>query len=256
MENRSELSDIVLEKGSDRSSNLKRILMVVAFLVLIFLIALASMKMMNKDPKKDPSKLILPPENNNSQEVPATKDDQLFNQKMPIIEENPKQESFENMIKTLKEKELQKQEEANKKVEAKAPSENIEPKEAPTKAPPPPVKPKEEPKKPTTQATPSKQPTTTAATTPSKSTPSSPKTTATAGNIYIQVGAVTTTPEPKVLNNLKAKGFEYKLYPVDVNGKQITKILVGPYAKAEDAQTALISVRANVNKDAFIYKVK
>ena len=99
MENRSDLSDIVLEKSSEKSSGLKRILIIVAFLVLIFLIALASMKMMNKDPNKDPSKLILPPDANTTattQETSAGKDDQF--KQVPITEETPKQESFEDMI--------------------------------------------------------------------------------------------------------------------------------------------------------------
>ena len=113
MENRSELSDIVLEKGDGKTLKLKRILILVAFLILVFLVALASMKMMHKEGGKETSKLILPPEPT-TQDVPVSKDDQLFKQ-VPIIEENPKKESFEEMIKTLKEKEVQKQEEAKNK---------------------------------------------------------------------------------------------------------------------------------------------
>ena len=109
MENRNELSDIVLEKGDNKTLKMKRILILVAFLILVFLVALASMKVANKDQGKDASKLILPPEPTQETQVP--KDDQLFKQ-VPIIEENPKKESFEDMIKTLKEKEAQKQEEA------------------------------------------------------------------------------------------------------------------------------------------------
>ena len=63
---------------------------------------------MHKEGGKETSKLILPPEPT-TQDVPVSKDDQLFKQ-VPIIEENPKKESFEEMIKTLKEKEGQKQE--------------------------------------------------------------------------------------------------------------------------------------------------
>ena len=63
MENsRNELSDIVLEKGDHKTVKVKRILILTAFLILVFLVALASMKMMNKDNGKDTSKLILPPE--------------------------------------------------------------------------------------------------------------------------------------------------------------------------------------------------
>lgn len=239
MENRNELSDIVLEKGDNKTLKLKRILILVAFLILVFLVALASMKMMNKEPSKETSKLILPPEPS-TQEAPVTKDDQLFKQ-VPIIEENPKKESFEEMIKTLKEKEAQKQEEAKQETtqanttppqKAETPKiTDIKPKEESVKKEV--VKPKE--------------------------TPTIAQTMQGAGasaGIYIQVGAVATAPEQKVLNDIKSKGFDYHLYKTVVNGNNVTKILIGPYAKSEDAQNALVSVRASINKNAFIYRVK
>jgi DedD protein len=237
MENRNELSDIVLEKGDSKTVKLKRLLILVAFLILIFLVALASMKMMNKDDAKNTSKLILPPEPT-TQEVPVTKDDQLFKQ-VPIIEENPKKESFEDMIKTLKEKEVQKQEEAKTKETLPAVPTKPEPLKTPEvktkEATPPPAKEVAKPKE----------------------TPSTPAVSSSAdAGIYIQVGAVATNPEQKVLNDIKSKGFEYRLYKTVVNGNNVTKILIGPYAKSEDAQSALVSVRASINKNAFIYRVK
>ncbi len=238
MENRNELSDIVLEKGDSKTLKLKRILILVAFLILVFLVALASMKMMNKEPSKETSKLILPPEPS-AQEAPVTKDDQLFKQ-VPIIEENPKKESFEEMIKTLKEKEAQKQEEAKVKESATqttAPIKSETPKVTETK-------PKEESVK--------KE----VAKTKEAPAPVSQQSTSADAGIYIQIGAVATAPEQKVLNDIKSKGFEYRLYKTVVNGNNVTKILIGPYAKSEDAQNALISVRASINKNAFIYRIK
>ncbi|MBP9493078.1 MAG: SPOR domain-containing protein [Sulfurospirillum sp.] len=238
MENRNELSDIVLEKGDSKTLKLKRILILVAFLILVFLVALASMKMMNKEPSKETSKLILPPEPS-AQEAPVTKDDQLFKQ-VPIIEENPKKESFEEMIKTLKEKEAQKQEEAKVKESATqttAPIKSETPKVTETK-------PKEESVK-KEVAKPKEAP-----------APVSQQSTSADAGIYIQIGAVATAPEQKVLNDIKSKGFEYRLYKTVVNGNNVTKILIGPYAKSEDAQNALISVRASINKNAFIYRIK
>lgn len=238
MENRNELSDIVLEKGDSKTLKLKRILILVAFLILVFLVALASMKMMNKEPSKETSKLILPPEPS-AQEAPVTKDDQLFKQ-VPIIEENPKKESFEEMIKTLKEKEAQKQEDAKVKESATqttAPIKSETPKVVETK-------PKEESVK-KEVAKPKEAP-----------APVSQQSTSADAGIYIQIGAVATAPEQKVLNDIKSKGFEYRLYKTVVNGNNVTKILIGPYAKSEDAQNALISVRASINKNAFIYRIK
>lgn len=238
MENsRNELSDIVLEKGDHKTVKVKRILILAAFLILVFLVSLASMKMMNKDNGKDTSKLILPPEP--TQETQLPKDDQLFKQ-VPIIEENPKKESFEDMIKTLKEKEVAKQEEA--KVKDGGASKADTTKVVDTKAketPTAPVTPKKEVAKPTTPV----------ATTPIQ--------TGSAGaGIYVQVGAVATAPEQRVLNDIKSKGFEYKIYPTVVNGNNVNKILIGPYVNSADAENALANIRSSINKNAFIYRIK
>ena len=247
MENRNELSDIVLEKGDNKTLKMKRILILVAFLILVFLVALASMKVVNKEQGKDTSKLILPPEP--TQEVQIPKDDQLFKQ-VPIIEENPKKESFEDMIKTLKEKESQKQEEAKGgEVKAKEPTTAAAPSTPVREVAP--AKVREEPKKEVQKAA---QPLL-------RSTEVSPsETRSSSGNadagIYVQVGAVATTPEAKQLNDIKSKGFEYKLYTTVVNGNKVTKILIGPYAKSSDAESALVLIRSSVNKNAFIYRVK
>ncbi len=235
MENRNELSDIVLEKGDNKTVKVKRILILVAFLILIFLVALASMKILNKDQSKDVSKLVLPPEPT-TQEAPVPKDEQLFKQ-VPIIEENPKKESFEDMIKTLKEKEAQKQE------DSKAQNTPLPPEPTQIETPKA-VEPKAKVETPAKKETPKAK---AAAPTPSAS--------ADAG-LYIQIGAVTTAPSKKVLEDIKSKGYEYRLYDTVINGKNITKILIGPFAKSSDAETAMSNVRANINKNAFIYRVK
>jgi len=237
MENsRNELSDIVLEKGDHKTVKVKRILLLAAFLIFVFLVALASMKMMNKDNGKDTSKLILPPEP--TQETQLPKDDQLFKQ-VPIIEENPKKESFEDMIKTLKEKEVAKQEEAKGKESVATKADTTKAVDTKAKEATPPVTPKKEIAKPTTPV----------ATTPVQ--------TGSAGaGIYVQVGAVATAPEQRVLNDIKSKGFEYKIYPTVVNGNNVNKILIGPYANSADAENALANIRSSINKNAFIYRIK
>lgn len=239
MENnsRSELSDIVLEKGDNKTLKVKRILILVAFLILVFLVALAGMKILNKDQGKDTSKLILPPEPT-SKELQIPKDDQLFKQ-VPIVEENPKKESFEEMIKTLKEKEAQKQEEAK----TKEPT-SVMPSESPKQETPKPVEAKEPPVSKKEIAK------------PKEASPISTASASADAGIYVQVGAVATTPEQKVLNDIKAKGFEVKLYKTVVNGNNVTKILIGPYAKSSDAEAALANIRSSINKNAFIFRIK
>ncbi|ACZ11609.1 SPOR domain-containing protein [Sulfurospirillum deleyianum] len=240
MENRNELSDIVLEKGDNKTLKVKRILILVAFLILVFLVALASMKVANKDANKEASKLILPPEPTQETQIP--KDDQLFKQ-VPIIEENPKKESFEDMIKTLKEKEAQKQEETKNTPETST-STTTETAVATL----PVQKVKEEAKKEASK--PQTMLRSTEIDTPSTSGG------AVSAGIYVQVGAVATTPTAKQLADFKAKGYECKAYSTVVNGNKVIKLLVGPYANSAEADNALKNIRANLNKNAFIYRVK
>ncbi|ATB68804.1 membrane protein [Sulfurospirillum diekertiae] len=249
MENRNELSDIVLEKGDNKTVKMKRILILVAFLILVFLVALASMKVANKDQGKDTSKLILPPEPTQETQIP--KDDQLFKQ-VPIIEENPKKESFEDMIKTLKDKEAQKQEDAK--------GSDVKPKETTTTTPtattpvkePAPAKVKEEPKKEAAKPQQMLRSTEVAPSTPSTTSGSS----TVSPGIYVQVGAVATAPDAKQLSDIKSKGFDCKTYATVVNGNKVVKLLIGPYATSAEAENALSLIRSSVNKNAFIYRVK
>lgn len=248
MENRNELSDIVLEKGDNKTVKMKRVLILVAFLILVFLVALASMKVANKG-EKDTSKLILPPEPTQETQVP--KDDQLFKQ-VPIIEENPKKESFEDMIKTLKDKEAQKQEEAKGSATETKPKEVTPTATTPVKEPAP-AKVKEEPKKEATKPQPMLRST---EVTPSVAPSASSGSGSVAAGIYVQVGAVATAPDAKQLNDIKSKGFECKPYTTVVNGNKVVKLLVGPYATSAEAENALSLIRSSVNKNAFIYRVK
>jgi DedD protein len=206
------------------------------------------MKVANKG-EKDTSKLILPPEPTQETQIP--KDDQLFKQ-VPIIEENPKKESFEDMIKTLKEKEAQKQEDAK--------GSDVKPKETTTPVTPPvketapakvketaPAKVKEEPKtQPLLRSTEVSSPSPSASSKSGNVTP----------GIYVQVGAVATAPDAKQLNDIKSKGFECKQYSTVVNGNNVVKLLIGPYATSAEAESALSLIRSSVNKNAFIYRVK
>ncbi|NCD11153.1 MAG: SPOR domain-containing protein [Epsilonproteobacteria bacterium] len=242
MENRNELSDIVLEKGDNKTLKIKRILILVAFLILVFLVALASMKVANNDQNKETSKLILPPEPTQETQIP--KDDQLFKQ-VPIIEENPKKESFEDMIKTLKEKEAQKQEETKSaSTETPVTQPTTSTKETPVSTP---AKTKE-----TTK--PQQMLRSTEVETPSTA-PSKGSLTVVPGT-YVQIGAIATAPSAKQLADIKAKGFECKPYTTVVNGNKVVKLLIGPYANSTEATSALGQIRENVNKNAFIYRVK
>jgi DedD protein len=232
MEEKNELSDIILEKDDNKSMKVKRILIIVALMILVFLVVLVVMKVVNKpDPRTETTKLVLPPQPT-SQQVEPKKEDDLFKQ-VPIVEEENKKESFEEMVKSLKEKEIKKQTEIEPKIEevkkkVEKPIKKEVKKAVPTVAP-------------KTVATPVEKSTTTEAT----------------NGIYVQVGATSRlTPSKKFLAQLAKNNYEYRLLPIDVNGKKVTKILIGPYTSATEARNALANIKTNINKDAFIYRVK
>ena len=148
MENE-ELKDILLEKDDEaKGAKLKKLLMFIAALVILFLIIIVAMKLINSGDSTQAqneadSRLVLPPvpaEQPVDTQVPAQDtnsdvkkgDTQLFEQ-VPIVPENKQQDEFEDMIKKLKDKEGAKS--APKTEEPKEVVKAVEkPAEAPKKA--------------------------------------------------------------------------------------------------------------------------
>ncbi|QPH97051.1 SPOR domain-containing protein [Campylobacter concisus] len=148
MENE-ELKDILLEKDDEaKGAKLKKLLMFIAALVILFLIIIVAMKIINSGDSTQAqneadSRLVLPPvpaEQPVDTQVPAQDtnsdvkkgDTQLFEQ-VPIVPENKQQDDFEDMIKKLKDKEGAKS--APKTEEPKEAVKAVEhPAEAPKKA--------------------------------------------------------------------------------------------------------------------------
>lgn len=148
MENE-ELKDILLEKDDEaKGAKLKKLLMFIAALVILFLIIIVAMKLINSGDSTQAqneadSRLVLPPvpaEQPVDTQVPAQDtnsdvkkgDTQLFEQ-VPIVPENKQQDDFEDMIKKLKDKEGAKS--APKTEEPKEVVKAVEhPAEAPKKA--------------------------------------------------------------------------------------------------------------------------
>jgi len=239
MEEKNELSDIILDKDDNKSMKVKRILIIVALMILVFLVVLVVMKVINKPTQKsNTAKLILPPQPV-SKQVEPKKEDDLFKQ-VPIVEEDNKKESFEAMVKSLKEKEVQKQtaiepkiEEVQQKVEQKV-QEKVAAKKVAIKQAP-------------------------QINVPVKTTKTVQKVTSTKATkgVYVQVGATSRlTPSKKFLAKLAQKNYTYRLLPIDIKGKKVTKILIGPYTSTTGAKKVLADIKANINKDAFIYRVK
>ena len=67
---------------------------------------------------------------------------------------------------------------------------------------------------------------------------------------YIQAGSFASIPSKQYLKGIETLGLRYK-----VRYTHKHKILVGPYAKEEDARRALIKVRKHINVEAFMVKL-
>ena len=145
MENE-ELKDILLEKDDEaKGAKLKKLLMFIAALVILFLIIIVAMKLVNSNDSAQSqneadSRLVLPPvpaEQPVDTQVPAQDtnsdvkkgDTQLFEQ-VPIVPENKQQDDFEDMIKKLKDKEG-----AKSAPKTEEPKEIVKAVEKPTEAP-------------------------------------------------------------------------------------------------------------------------
>lgn len=289
MENE-ELKDILLEKDDEaKGAKLKKLLMFIAALVILFLIIIVAMKLVNSNDSAQSqneadSRLVLPPvpaEQPVDTQVPAQDtnsdvkkgDTQLFEQ-VPIVPENKQQDDFEDMIKKLKDKEgaksapkteepkevvkaVEHPAEAPKKAEAKieAPAKKAETKSE-AKAD---KKPEAKPAK--TEAKVEKKAETKVekkAETPAKAekvekkaeTPA--KAESVAKGSYVQVFATSKfNPNADYMKKIAAKGYSYKT----IKAGELTKILVGPFDE-KGLQKAVNDIRKDVNKDAFVFRAK
>ena len=303
-----ELRDIMLDNNEDKKSkNVKRILILVAVFVIIFLAVLIVMKFLNSSETNDQiaqtdSRLVLPPEPDNTRSIPqqvsvpatppsepapqvaqanvppvapppsepqAQQPNPTFEQ-VPIVPENKGQDSFEDMVKALKEKEDKRQQDAG--APAPTPTESstiqgaLKQNDAPSAQP---SEPKAEPKqhvnvvkqKEPKQEKAAKQPKNDAAKEkqakqkPAKQAPAASGGDAHSGS-YVQVFAVKHFNEKAPeLGKLKAAGYAYKLYRTNVNGNEIIKVLVGPYS-GEQLKSELAKIKQSAAPNAFIVNIK
>ena len=305
-----ELRDIMLDNNEDKKSkSVKRILVLVAVFVIIFLAVLIAMKFLNSSETnaqiaQPDSRMTLPPEPDNTRNIPQqvnvptpeqvaqaqpqpqpeptqplVQEPQQNNfEQVPIVPENKGQDSFEDMVKSLKEKEDKKQQEAQAGDPSTPPTEPatiqgaLKQNDAPSPQPSEPkaeskqhanvVKTKEQKQKEAKNEKVAKQPKATdvhkekvAKQKPTKQTPASGGDEAHSGN-YIQVFAVKHFNEKAPeLGKLKAAGYAYKLYRTNVNGDEIIKVLVGPYSGAQ-LKSELAKIKQNAAPNAFIVNIK
>ncbi len=76
------------------------------------------------------------------------------------------------------------------------------------------------------------------------------------GNFYVQVGSFSGSPKDALLHKITRAGYHYKLITFPLHGKEITKLLIGPYRQRSDALALLEQIRTQIQKDAFIAEIR
>lgn len=282
MEENKDLQDIILEPEEESSGKFRKIITTVISLIILFLIVVIVVKFINSGDNDEQmmvagtNALILPeeplapvlPDNNSFEQVPMT---QVPVTKMPEMEEKdepkaikleppfgkletpsmdlsapleiPKPEPIELSTNTKKVEPIKIEQKAENKPEAK----KSEPKEVEKKAAN---------SKKLEETLKTGKTDTTAKKEESKKPKQSSSKTAKNGESYIQVSSIAKfDPKSPLIKKLQSAGYSYKTYTTKVNGKDTTKILVGPFSGAELKEN-LGKIKADISKDAFIYKIK
>lgn len=278
MENqKNEFDDIILEK-SNKSEKVKKILLRVIALVILFLAIMIVMKLINGSGDENtqnqsvlPSEPIATQDNNN---------DTSF-ESMPITDNTSAEDQFEALRKQFQDEQnttqntttssLNNNDSTNfaipdQEVPAEptaTTSENTTPQaSAPKQEVKQTAKPKEEAKKQiavkkekeSAKQTPKKEQNANDLFKNVDAKPVHPS--GLASGIYVQIFSVSNLDQKsKELASVKQKGYDYKLYKTTVGGKEITKVLIGPFEKT-DIAAELAKIRKDIAKDAFSFTLK
>lgn len=280
LKKKNDLSDIILEKDSSNGDNIKKLLLLAASLVLLFLIVLIGMKMFNNSnisPSENLTSIGESIEQTGENIVDNTKTalddtgDALF-KKEAIIDENSETDlKFEEMVRKLKQQDaLENQETPVKDLDAELSAVVEVPKESvvdkikeiapqPIKS----IKKAEVQVREPIKVTPPK------VIASSKPEPREiiistrndavalPSPISSMSGYFIQVGATAKSfPDRRFLQKIKNSGYDYIVHKVVVKGRNIKKVLVGPYGTRDEARNNLASVQTTINPSAYIFRIK
>ncbi|GIT99145.1 NlpC/P60 family protein [Sulfurovum sp. TSL1] len=76
------------------------------------------------------------------------------------------------------------------------------------------------------------------------------------GNFYVQLGSFSGRPQDALLQKITRAGYHYKLIAFSLQGKEIIKLLIGPYRQRSDAVALLDTIKKQIQKDAFIAEIR
>lgn len=281
--NKNDFDDIILEK-SNKSEKIKKILLRIIALVILFLAVMIVMKLINSnDEKSSQDQLLIPSEPVSSENTSNDFEGVPITENSPATDDTSAEEQFNLLKQQLQGEDNGTQTQSTSQQNPIFPAneeptfpENIEPTPPSaqtatanenTPAPQPQSAAKPEAKQ--TQKSETKQ---TKKPEAKKEAPKEQKTdtkelfenvnaqpvnpNGLASGIYVQIFSVTNLDQKsKELAAVKQKGYDYKLYKTTVNGKEITKVLIGPFEKTTIANE-LAKIRQNIAKDAFSFTLK
>jgi len=222
MDDKNELSDIVLNKNSTSGSN-KKIVLAVATLGIVLIIVVMLMNSMNSNSTENLPQAVLPPKPQKEVTQENVQEDPLFEEVEVIEDESTTDAELDKIAQKLKQE-----------------SQIETPKSAPVKKTPvkkvPVVK-----KKTVTKVS------------PTYTTKKKVSHTATSSiKYYIQVGSFSKyEPNKKFLQKIKSLGFPYTYHKVGT----LNKVLVGPFKTREEANNAKKVLRTKVEPGAFLVKL-
>ncbi len=230
MEERNELGDIILNKNNKGGS--KKIILAVATLGIILIIVVLLMNSLSDESQENLPQSALPPKPQKElSKAQEPKEEPLF-EDVEVIDEGGESENekLDKIAKKLKEN-----------TPVKEPVvEQIEAQKVVVEQPKPKVSKKVQHVKPKPKPAPKQ--------THQKAAPS--------GRYYVQVGSFTRyEPNKKFLASIKNNGYDYRYHKTSVNGRTITKVLVGPFRTEKEARNALRNIRKRIVKDAFLTKL-
>ena len=237
-----ELGDILLQNSAknDPKENKKKYIILGIALVLLFVITIVIIRLITNDGAND----VKFQEQSTLEQDKALNDEKIQQEYQQILNDKLKKVNENSVVEVPKEtqedlKQLQEQEEALPAQEEQQPNPLNIVKEEPVVEP---VKEEEPVAKPIVKKEP----------VPVKTSTS----TAATKGVYIQIGAFSKMPSDKYLSEITSKGYNFKLHKMNVQGKELVKVLVGPYSSRTQAQENLNSVRTTLGASgAYILEI-
>lgn len=238
---KSELNDIILNKSNSNFSGFKKVLLAVASFAILLIIVVVVMSSINGGSSTNLANTILPPEPITAQEEKSD----LFKPVEITSEENAdEQKRLEGIANEIKQQTLPPVVTAEE--HSAVTNEDIVTIDDPYEA-------KTEPKKVVTKKKVShtKPIVKKEVEVAKKKTSVSKK-----GSWYVQVGSFArVNPHKRLIAKIKRLGYAYKQYKSSINGKKMTKLLIGPYKTYKAAQKAKPKISSEIEPAAFIYQV-